>query len=145
MTAQIIAEPFGLPVTDLDDLTDLDFGRWQGLSMDEAERQDPELFRRWRDTPHLVTLPDGESLEHVQSRAMGAIEYVAARHPKDTVVMVSHEAICRLIVGGLLGMDLSRYWSIRQDLACINVLEVRDNHSMVTRINDICHLSDIHG
>ena len=145
MTAEIIAEHFGLPVSDLDDLMDLDFGRWQGLSTGEAERLDPELFHRWRDTPHLVTLPEGESLERVQFRAMRAIEYIDSRHPEDTVVMVSHEAVCKVIIGGVLRMDLSRYWSIRQDLACINMLDVGDNRSMVTRVNDLCHLNDIYG
>ncbi|HEU4363650.1 MAG TPA: bifunctional RNase H/acid phosphatase, partial [Mycobacterium sp.] len=50
-TAAASAKALGLDVTVEDDLTETDFGSWEGLTFGEAAARDPELHRRWlRDT-----------------------------------------------------------------------------------------------
>jgi broad specificity phosphatase PhoE len=61
-TAETLAKPRGLQVQPLEGLIDIDYGRWQGLSLREAEADDPELYTLWLDNPHLVTFPGGEGL-----------------------------------------------------------------------------------
>ena len=144
-TAEAIAQALGLTVEAMDGLTDIDFGRWQGLSPDELSEEDRELYRRWLASPHLVRPPQGESLGEVSSRALKAVKQIAEQHENETVVTVSHEGVGRVILCTLLGADLSQFRRIQQDLASISIFEMRDGGAVVTRINELCHLKGIDG
>ena len=46
-TAQIIGESRKAPVEIVEDLQEVDFGRWEGLTWEQARQQDPEIYKRW--------------------------------------------------------------------------------------------------
>jgi len=46
-TAEIINRFLNVPVCYTQDLRELNFGDWTGISIWEMEEKDPELFRRW--------------------------------------------------------------------------------------------------
>ena len=141
-TAQNIAEPLNLSPQPLEGLSDINYGAWQGLSPAEVAERYGELFAIWRNTPHLVTLPGGESLEKVHQRVEQALEYVNSTHPEGTVAFISHLVVCRVMVDHFLGWDLSHFWQIEQDLAAVSIFELRSPQPLVQLINDTCHLTD---
>jgi len=141
-TAEILAGPRGLPVQPLDGLVDIDYGRWQGLSLSEAEADDPELYGLWLRSPHQVTFPGGESLEQVRNRAAAAVETVLASRPEQTVVLVSHKVVCRILLCHLLGVDNSHFWQIQQGLCAINIVDIESDSPLVVLLNDTCHLKE---
>jgi broad specificity phosphatase PhoE len=139
-TASILAGPLGLQVQPLEGIIDIDYGRWQGLSLDEAAADDGNLYRLWLESPQLVTFPQGESLEQVRQRAFGAVEAVAQKHPGQTILLASHKVVCKVLVCRLLGLDNSHFWRVRQDLCAINIFEADENGFDMVTINDTCHL-----
>ncbi|OGO09160.1 MAG: hypothetical protein A2Y61_07770 [Chloroflexi bacterium RBG_13_60_13] len=141
-TAEILAKPRGLPVQPLDGLVDIDYGRWQGLSLREAEADDPELYRLWLASPHTVTFPGGEGLEQVKDRVTAAVEAVLSNHPEQTVVLVSHKVVCKVLLCDLLGLDNSHFWQIHQGLCAINVVEMEKGSPLIVALNDTCHLKE---
>jgi len=143
MTADILAQPLGLTPRTHDGLLDIDFGLWQGLSPEETRTQHPELFTCWIERPHEVRFPRGESLEDVRSRVLTAVEHLAAEHESETVALVSHVVVCRVLLLALLGLDNSHFWQVGQNTAAINAFELRDSAPMVTLINDCCHLKNL--
>jgi broad specificity phosphatase PhoE len=140
LTAQVIANQVGLRVIPFEGLIDIDFGKWQGLSAGEAAKQDGELFRAWLEEPHKVRFPDGESLDDVRKRVTAGVKKLADRHTDQTVLLVSHMVVCRVLLCAMLGLDNSHYWQVGQDVCAINAFDVRDGASSVTVINDTCHL-----
>src|SRR5271157_1816710 len=60
-TAQQIARFHPLEVRPLDGLIDMSFGSWEGRSLREVEERDEAHFRQWREQPHLVKIPGGET------------------------------------------------------------------------------------
>jgi len=142
-TAETLAKPRGLQVQPLEGLIDIDYGRWQGLSLREAEADDPELYTLWLDNPHLVTFPGGEGLEQVRSRATAAVETVVSRHLEQTVVLVSHKVVCKVLLCHLLGVDNSHFWQIHQELCAINVIEMEKDSPLIMLLNDTCHLKGV--
>jgi len=142
-TAEVLAKPRGLQVQPLEGLIDIDYGRWQGLSLREAEADDPELYTLWLDNPHLVTFPGGEGLGQIRSRATAAVETVVSRHPEQTVVLVSHKVVCKILLCVLLGLDDSRFWQIHQGLCAINVVEMEKDSPLIVLLNDTCHLKGV--
>lgn len=143
-TADAIARHQGKEVQTLEGLIDIDFGGWQGLSHEAVREEYEELYRQWKDTPHLVRFPGGESLEEVRERALEAIHGVLRDHAGETLAMVSHRVVNKIVICGLLGLDNSHFWEIGQDTGCINVLEFRDGF-ILRCLNDTSHLKTIEG
>ncbi|MEJ2559691.1 MAG: histidine phosphatase family protein [Anaerolineae bacterium] len=140
-TAAAVARTCGLRTTIHDGLLDIDYGVFAGLTPEEAASQYPELACAWRQAPDTVHFPDGESLSEVRVRAEAAMEEMAAHHPDQTVVAVTHVVVCRLLLCSLLGLDSSHFWQFQPATASISVLEVSDTSRVLISFNDTCHLA----
>ncbi len=142
-TAKLLAEPSGLSVQPHDGLIDMDFGKWQGLSLKEAAAENPGLYELWVQSPHLVTFPQGENLGQVQQRVVTALETLIPRHPEQTIVLVSHKVVCKVLLCHLIGLDTSHFWQVEQDTCAINIVEAADAILKVALLNDTCHLKEL--
>jgi len=139
-TAQAVAQPHSLTVRPTDGLLDINYGAFQGLSLAEAEVKYPGLYSKWRSTPHLVSFPDGESLEDVRQRAVSALNEIVAQHPEATVALVSHQVVCKVLICHVLGLDNSHFWRIEQDLCAINRFQACEGRLIAVLLNETCHL-----
>jgi phosphoserine phosphatase len=142
-TAQKIALIHSLQVEPLEELIDMSFGAWEGHSLREVEERDGVRYRQWRDEPHLVKLPGGETLEEVRVRTMAALERVIHQHPDQTLVLVSHRVINKVLICGILGLDNSHFWQIRQDTTAINLIQYRKGNFVLSLLNETCHLKTL--
>ena len=142
-TAEILAHPFSLEVKLLPAIIDIDYGKWQGLSPEEAAAKDGDLYSKWIESPHKVKFPAGDSLTEVRERAASAMDSLIVQHPKETVVLVSHKVVCQVLILSLLGLDNSHFWQITQDVCAINVFEVRGGIPSALSLNDTCHLREL--
>ena len=139
-TAQAIAERHGLTVQPLAGLNDINFGMLQGLTVPEARDRWPDVVNTWFSNPHLAQPPAGETLVEVSSRAMGAVHDLAAHHPGDTIVLVGHLVLNRVILLGIAGLGLDRFWRLGQDTCAINVFDAEGGDFTLLTLNDTCHL-----
>jgi len=140
-TATAVAAHHGLRISIAPGLVDFDYGAWQGLSHQEVKEHYPDLYQRWLAEPHLVTMPDGESLGEVRQRAGKVVDSAVAAHG-GTVVLVSHRVVNKVLICSLLGLDDSHFWNIRQDVAGITVFECEGGRFTLTRHNDTSHLGE---
>ena len=139
-TAGAIAKHFGLPVLVEPSLIDLDCGQWQGLTIEEVKKQWPIELQAWYDTPKLVRLPGGETLEEARSRAMSFVRTLLVSFPEEAVVLVSHTALNRVILLSVLGLGIEHFWSLGQDTCGVNIIEARQGHFTVVSMNNTGHL-----
>lgn len=142
-TAEAIAERLGLAVQTLDGINDMHFGVWQGLSVAEARKDYPELFELWRRSPEQLRIPEGETLDDVQKRAVATINDLVAKHEDETVALVTHRVVCKVLLCHALGLDNSHFWQIAQEATAINLFEIRGGRITVSLINDTCHLRNL--
>jgi len=142
-TSDAIAKQLKLSVQPLEGLIDIHFGSFQGLSAEEARKKDSKLLTMWLEKPHLVRFPEGESLDIVRQRVLTAVEELAAKHKDQTVILVSHTVVCRVLMCAMLGLDNSHFWQVRQDVNAINIFELRDGAPLVVSVNDTCHLKNL--
>lgn len=138
-TAGAVAAHHALEVIIAGGLVDFNYGAWQGLTHREVKERYAELYHRWLAEPHLVTMPDGESLDDVAERARQVVETIVAGHD-GTMVLVSHRVVNKVLICSLLGLDNSHFWNIRQDVAGMTVFEYEDGRFILTRHNDTSHL-----
>ena len=140
-TAQAVAGVRGLTARPLTGLLDLNFGAWQGLSPAQVAQQYPDLYRAWLQAPHTVQFPDGESLDIVRERVLGGLDEVVARHQGETVALVSHNVVNRVLLCGVLGLGNDHYWQLHQDTCAVNVFDVKEDGTYtLILMNDTCHL-----
>jgi probable phosphoglycerate mutase len=139
-TAEATAHEFNLAVQVEEGLIDVDCGEWQGLTPEEARRQWPAEFEMFLHSPKDFVFPGGEALEAARLRAIRRVEELAARHPDQTLVLVSHTALNRLILLSVLGLDSRSFWRIGQATCAINVFEGRSNDLTMVTLNETGHL-----
>jgi broad specificity phosphatase PhoE len=139
-TGAAIAKACGASTEICGDLTDIDYGAWQFKTFDEAKSENPALFAVWFATPHLIRFPRDESLRDLAARAADALRLVLARHPDDTIVLVSHDSVNRALLMQLLDQPLSAYWRLVQSPCCLNEIDVGAGKISVRRVNETAHL-----
>ncbi|MBB5883639.1 histidine phosphatase family protein [Xanthomonas sp. LMG 8992] len=138
-TGAAIAQTTGVPAKILDDLSDIDYGQWQGLTHEEVAARWPDLARAWFATPDLAVIPDGETLADVLVRAMRVLHRLLRDHGSQTVVLVGHDSINRVILLQCLGLPLARYWRIKQEPCCVNEIAIEAGDFTLHRLNETHH------
>ncbi|MCL1634311.1 histidine phosphatase family protein [Luteimonas sp. SX5] len=128
-------------------LMEIAHGTWEGLLASEIRERDGERLQAWRDAPHEVLMPEGESLQHVFDRAWPALVRAGEGLSKDdTLLVVAHDAVNRVILCHVLGIPLARLWTFRQAPTTLNLLEGPDVDRLeVVRLNDCAHHTPFFG
>jgi broad specificity phosphatase PhoE len=133
-TAEILSARLGLPIEYRDDLLELDFGEWTGLTFD-AVRAD-ERWRLWSTCRSIATAPGGESMREVQQRAVRALFELRQAHNDGTVLIVSHGDVIRAALLFALGMPLDFYSRLEVGLASLNTIHIDTSGIRVSTVNE---------
>jgi len=138
-TAEVIARYHKLKVEIASGLTDFNYGKWQGLPHQEVKRRYKKLYGQWLENPHLIRMPDGESLDEVRERALTVVDEVVAKH-EGTAALVSHRVVNKVLICALLGLDNSHFWNIRQDTCGMTTFAYENERFILTKHNDTSYL-----
>lgn len=125
-TAEIIAGPFGLKPVIHNGLKERGFGVWEGMSFDEIKEKWPDAFASWAENPVKFSPMGGESTLDVRARAMKAFNELVSKHSGDSIAIVAHGGINRVILCELLGIPLENIFRIEQEFAALNIIELWD-------------------
>lgn len=105
-TADIFSEAWGIPAQTEDDLAEIDYGAFDGLSREEIHARFPDAYDRWRREGTGYSFPDGETIADFYQR----VESMWARClelPAKAVACVTHGGIISAWCCLFLGMDLN--------------------------------------
>jgi len=89
-TAQIVSEACGAPVTSDRRLIEQNYGIYEG-----QQHSNPDFLANKRDLSRPY--PQGESQLQLAARVFGLLEEIKRLCPGQTVLLVSHGAVCRMI------------------------------------------------
>ena len=142
-TGAMIGKAVSLSPSTLLRLNDIDYGDWQGLTRDQAHARWPAEIDLWYARPDWAAIPNGENLQQVLARAVAALRDILRRHPDETVVLVAHDSVNRVLLLHALELPLSRYWRIKQSPCCINELDVGPSGFTIHSMNCTSHLSPL--
>jgi len=141
-TASIIAGPHLLSVQTDPGLKEIDHGHWEEKTRAEVEAQFPSEYKSWEADPFTFAPAGGENGLSVLIRAIPAMRKIVEAHPGQTVVVISHKATIRLLIGSFLGFDLRRYRdNLDQQPCCLNILDfiAVPLQARLLLFNDISH------
>ena len=138
-TASMCAVYHNMDVIQDERLLEINHGTWEGRLAEEIKEEYPELLEKWRTTVVDVVMPGGEAIEDVRKRAMQAFDEYTKIHQGQTVLVVAHDAVNKAVLCDVLGIDLSKFWQVKQDNTCINVIEFEEKWRLVL-MNATSHL-----
>ena len=132
----IIAKPHGIAIETSDDLNELCFGSWEGLSFDEIDARYPEDFNRWLSDPEVHAPPAGETLRQAQQRVVPAFHAIVERHKGRNLALIAHGGVLRIILCSLLDLKLSFLFRLAQDYGGVSIIDIyEDNNAVVKLLN----------
>jgi broad specificity phosphatase PhoE len=140
-TAWAIGAPHGLEPHQEPDLREIDYGRWEGLTRDEVERDFTEEYDAWQEDPLTVAPEGGESGVQVLARALPVMRRIVQQHRHRCVLVVSHKGTNRLLVSSLLGFDARGYRDrLDQSPAGLTILDfATEVRARLRLFNDVSH------
>ena len=92
----------------LDGLREIDFGDWTGLSWQELHDRHQISAFEWLDFIERGAIPQGECAQKFRARIEPCLTGMLERHSGDTVAVVCHGGVIRMLLAILLGLPLPR-------------------------------------
>lgn len=134
-TAEYIAAHFRLPIIINEELGEVRYGKWEGKKIKNLARK--PLWQVVQFFPSRMRFPGGEALREVQFRAIQALEKLSAQHQSETVVVVSHADVIKLVLANYLGVHIDLFQRIAVSPASVSVLHLSERGFVrVLRVND---------
>jgi broad specificity phosphatase PhoE len=96
----------GAPVQIVPEFREIDFGRWEGMSVDEIQAADPARFKDWKARAAGFEYPGGEPRAAFRERVVrgfARVEHSGARG----ALLVIHKGVIRTIAEQLLGAPIA--------------------------------------
>ena len=109
-TARIVGQSLGLTPRVDDRLAESQRGDWEGRSLDEIQRSEPEAWAAWKQGGAGFRFPGGESLAEHQRRVLAVLE--AVRSGDQPALVVAHGGTIRCAICASHPDGLDAFWSI---------------------------------
>jgi alpha-ribazole phosphatase len=102
--AEELAAQQGCALSFMPELQELHFGSWEGRSSAELIKTDAAALTQFWEDPYAFTPPEGEPLLEFEARVLGALQHLYERHKGQSVLLVTHGGVMRLLVARARGM-----------------------------------------
>jgi len=138
---------FGL-ATDLDlrpdaRLREVDLPRWEGMEISSVERNQPEVYRSWREQPDCFEVGPGmKPVPELYARAASFWCDAAGQFAGETVLLVTHSGTIRALVSTALGIPPARFHSIQQSNGGLTILDFSPEGFTLVSLNSTGYLGE---
>lgn len=119
---------------------EINFGIWEGLTIEEIQAKYPELYLNWQTSPAEVTFVKGEKIMDAYNRVQKAFWEIDANHNDKHIMIVAHAMVIKLLLVGLLEAPINKIFNILQGNLAMNIIKTKDNKATIVTINDTSYL-----
>ena len=144
-TARAIARPHELPIEAVEELVEVDVGRWENCSWDEIKRNDAEAYAQFLDDCGTYGYAGGENMLQVQQRVTPVLTRLLEENVGKCIAVICHSVANRAYLAGLLHLPLARCRDLAQDNCGLNVVVYRDGNAELRTLNSVFHLEGQRG
>lgn len=145
-TAEIVLDGRpDVPVFQLADLDEMSWGSYEGTPASERLRLAlAEIYAEWDRGIYDRPVAGGESIADVQARAVRAVRGIVERHPGETVLVVTHGRLLRVVLASLLdAYGLERMNTIQHANTSVNRLIFSEGRFEADLLNCTVHLEAV--
>lgn len=141
-TAAPLARATGLVVHQREGLAEIDYGRWDGKSVLEVDREYHDEYERWVADPAWNPPTGGETAVALAQRVTHVFESIRDAHADGNVLVVSHKATIRVALCSLLGVDVGRFrYRFGCPVGSVSIIEFGAHGPLAATVADRSHLS----
>jgi alpha-ribazole phosphatase len=134
--AGIICAPLGISPVLMPELRELNIGIWEGMTWSAITAEYPQEWQARLDDIVNYRVPQGENLLDLAARAIPALKGIVRTHRGETVLVVGHGGMNRVLLLDAIGAPLAALFNIEQQYACLNVIDYyEDGKAVVTLLN----------
>lgn len=141
-TAEILGKSLNIEVNETPALREMGFGKWEGLLIDEIKNEYADVYKTWRNEPHLVNIPEGETLHVIKERVDNFISELNEKYDNKHILLVTHSVTVRVMLLSFLNSGMENIYRIKQDNTALNIVEYRDYGPVIIKMNDTTHIKN---
>ena len=142
LTAETIASPHRPEFITCPELKEINFGQLEGLTFDEVSEFYPEVMQLWRERNPKLRYPGGESLDEFNERVTSFLSRLEKHGDEETVLILAHAGVLRTLICQLLDVEPWHRWQLCLDLASLTIIETYPQGTILSLLNDTCHLAE---
>ncbi|MDU7440441.1 MAG: histidine phosphatase family protein [Clostridium sp.] len=141
-TAKILCDERGKQVSIAEEIREINFGEWEGLTVKGIAEKYPDIFNEWRNDKREGKFCGGDmSTLNASIRAKNCIMEIANKHKGKKIVIVAHGGIIKAGLIGIFEWDMSMYHKIALGNTCVNTITFNDDMKpALLGLNDTNHL-----
>lgn len=142
-TAEIIAGKTGARLEIDSGLSEIGFGIWEGLTVEEVRARFDGMYQQWYRTPSQAVIPSGEPCDQFHARVRRSFQEIAKKHHNrgfHELVLVSHGGVISSLLADWLGSDHDQFSRrLVLDNGSVSIVEWSVDSTFVVRINAVVH------
>ena len=142
-TAAPIARALTLKAKTDRGLLECDFGQWTGKTLASLRRR--AEWRQVQHSPSTFRFPGGESFAVMQARIWSTLERLAAAHPGETIVVVSHADPIKAAVTYAQGVPLDLFQRTMISTCSVSALALGAGAPLALCVNSTGSLREVLG
>ena len=132
-TAEPLATNLGMEVRVAPELTELDFGEWNGRTFEELHAD--SRWATWNRDRTTCRMPGGELMSEVQERVVGFLLDLHAGNGKGTFALFSHGDVIRAALCHWLGMPMDLLPRLHVDTTSVSILKLDEQGPQIVVVN----------
>lgn len=141
-TAAPLCQALGITMELRDGLKEIHYGEWEGLNPQEVNAKFHDDYVSWLADPGWHAPTKGERGVDIAYRSNQVLTEIEQTHKSGNILIVSHKATIRIMICGLLGIDVGRFRDrIAAPVAAVSVVEYGDHGPLLLALGERSHLS----
>lgn len=141
-TASPLARFHNLEIQPLDELKEVCFGEWEGLSYNEIKAKWSDQLDLFFKLPAQCRMPGGESFDDVAKRVKSACDGILKNNIDKNIAIISHGGVIRVQLCLLLGLDINKLWMFGVHNASTTCIGKWQDRLTIEYVNDTHYLND---
>ncbi|MEO0234855.1 MAG: histidine phosphatase family protein [candidate division WOR-3 bacterium] len=133
-TAQPIADFKKIQIEKDESFNNINLGPWEGLTKEYVEKNFPKEWEIWKKTPEYLDVDGMEKLDDVMERSLKRTKEIV-ENSKGNILIVTHRAVLKPLVAGILGIPKPYFWKIHFDPASTTIFEYKNGNFMLKNLN----------
>lgn len=139
-TAEIINEFHRKELHVDQDLMEMDYGDFEGVSFKNLIACEKDFVDKWLTNPASVKMPNGESLTQLQERAWRALKRIVDK--KENALVVTHNFTIATIICRIKNISLTEFLSACPGNASKTIVSFQKDSIFIEAFNDRSHLPE---
>ena len=135
LTAQPIANHFGLSIRRQPELDEIAFGILEGKQILDSDGEVKSEWERFKENRFTYRIPGGENYTDVINRIRPFVEKILQNHKGGEILIVGHRVVNQMLIGALMDYPPEEMLKIQQSNGCFYLIQKNDETRVFHTIN----------